>query len=91
MPNLASSQKRMRQNVRRRARNRITRSALKTQVKKFLSAVHDGDPEVVGQQYSATAKLLDQTAAKGTIHRNTAARTKSRLAKRLAAVKAASA
>ena len=86
MPTLPSAKKRMRQSVKRQAANRTRKSRVKTQMRKFLEAVTAGDRDQAEQQYRATVKLLDQTAAKGTIHANEAARRKSRLAKRLAAV-----
>ena len=91
MPNLASAKKRMRQNATSRVRNRIRKSRVKTQIKKLLDSLHDKQFEDADKQYSLTAKILDQTAAKGTIHRKTASRRKSRLAKRLAAAKAVAA
>ena len=86
MPTLPSAKKRMRQNVKRQAANRTRKSRVKTQIRKFLEAVAAGDRDQAEQQYRTTTKLLDQTAAKGTIHANEAARRKARLAKRLAAV-----
>ena len=79
MANIKSQIKRNRQALDRRARNKATRSSLKTQVKKLLSA--EGDDAQA--RYREVSKALDQAAAKGVIHRNAAARKKSRLAKRL--------
>jgi small subunit ribosomal protein S20 len=76
----------MKQNDARRARNRSRRSALKSQIRKFLEAVRDNDTAQATEHYRATSKLLDQNAAKGTIHKNAAARKKSRLATRLNAL-----
>lgn len=77
----------MRQNAKRRAANRSRKSGVKTEVKKLIKAVAAGDSAAAEQQLRATAKVLDQTAAKGAVHRNTAARKKSRLAKKLAPLK----
>jgi len=81
-----SAKKRMRQNQKRHARNRVRKSRLKTQVRKLTDAIGSGDADAARTEYRRTAKLLDQTAAKGTIHRKTADRRKSRLAKRVAAM-----
>jgi len=77
----------MRQNAKRRATNRSRKSSVKTEVKKLIKAVAAGDSTAAEQQLRTTAKVLDQTAAKGAVHRNTAARKKSRLAKKLALLK----
>ena len=86
MPTLPSAKKRMRQNIKRQAANRARKSRVKTQIKKFMEAVAAGDRDQAEQQYRVTAKMLDQTAAKGVIHVNEAARRKARLAKRLETV-----
>ena len=83
MANSLSSAKRQRQNVTRRASNRVRKSKLKTQIRKFTDATHDSDRERAVKEFAVTTKLLDQAAAKHTIHRNAAARSKSRLAKQL--------
>lgn len=86
VPNTASSKKRMRQNASRREINRARRSAVKTQIGKFLDAVHDKDVERAKEEFRRVTKALDLNAAKGTYHKNTAARRKSRLAERLNAL-----
>ena len=58
----------------------MQRSALKTTIKKFRAAVDTGDREAVDVAFRQATKKLDQAAAKNLIHRNKAARTKSRLA-----------
>ncbi|HET7482403.1 MAG TPA: 30S ribosomal protein S20 [Actinomycetota bacterium] len=83
MANIKSQIKRNRQNEIRRARNKGTRSALKTRIKRFLDTVESGDKEASAEAYRGVTKALDQAAAKGVIHKNTAANKKSRLAKRL--------
>jgi small subunit ribosomal protein S20 len=80
--------KRIRQNTVRRARNQARRSALKTEVGKFQDAIHDQKPDAAAAVFVQTTKALDQAAAKGTIHKRTASRRKSRLAKQLNALKA---
>jgi small subunit ribosomal protein S20 len=73
----------MRQNEVHRARNRARKSRVNTHVRKFTDALHEGDLDQAREAYRTVSKLLDQTAAKGTIHRNAASRKKSRLARRL--------
>lgn len=69
-------------------RNRIVKSALKTNIKKFLTAIATGNAEEAKVEFKATAKALDMAASKGVIHKNKAARTKSRLAAKLTALNA---
>jgi small subunit ribosomal protein S20 len=88
MPNTKSAKKRLRQSLERRTRNRAVKSSLKTQIKKVLTAVEGGDSEATGSEFRVAAKKLDQAAAKGIIHRNKAARLKSRLSARLKTAKA---
>ncbi len=83
MANLDSSKKRIRQNEKCRERNRARKSLIKTATRQLLDAIHDGDMQTAKSLLSTASKRIDQVAAKGTIHRNTAARKKSRLAKRL--------
>jgi len=83
MAHSRSAKKRIRQNVKRRGLNRWRIRRIKDSAKVFDDAVHAGDGKKAAEAYQATTKALDQVAAKGTIHRNTAARRKSRLAKRL--------
>ena len=91
MANLASAKKRIKQNDRNRARNRARKSAVRTETRKFLDAIHRGDLQEAQELFSRVAKKLDQTAAKGTLHRNTLARQKSQLARRLNAALSAKA
>ena len=89
MPNLADAKKRVKTNEKHRAANRARNSRVKTETRKLTDAIHDGKLDQAKTQFVAVTKLLDQTAAKGTLHKNTVARRKSRLAKRLnAAAKA---
>jgi small subunit ribosomal protein S20 len=89
MPNTKSAKKALRQNTKRRLLNRSQRSALRTAVKKARTAAAEGAPDVA-EALKLASKRLDQAAAKNLIHKNAAARTKSRLAK-LAQRKAAGA
>jgi small subunit ribosomal protein S20 len=72
----------MRQNANRRARNRWRKGLIKEAVRDFEQALAT-DKQKATQQLSAVFSRLDKVAAKGTIHKNAAARKKSRLAKRL--------
>jgi small subunit ribosomal protein S20 len=87
MAHTKSAKKRLRQSKKRRLRNRAVKSNVKTQVKTLLASVQEGSAEETRDAYRTTAKKLDQAAAKGIIHPNTAARKKSRLAKALNAKK----
>ena len=91
MPNTASAKKRLRQNEDRRARNRALRSVLRTEIRKLRTAIQGGDVELCQTQLRATSRRIDQSAAKGVVHANTAARLKSRLSKAVKAIKTAKA
>ena len=73
MANLLTSKKRIRQNERSRLINRARKSRIKTEVRKFDEALLGGDLQLATDQFQVVTKVLDQTAAKGTLHRNTAA------------------
>ncbi|MFP3896249.1 MAG: 30S ribosomal protein S20 [Anaerolineales bacterium] len=87
MPNLKSSEKRMRQNQKRRAHKRAIRSRLRTVVKKANTLIEEGDREVAEKAVRDAVSELDRAVKKGILHRNNADRRKSRLMKRLNAVK----
>ncbi|GER88449.1 30S ribosomal protein S20 [Dictyobacter vulcani] len=87
MPNNAAAEKRMRQEQRRRAFNRSTKSVVKTQVTKARQAISTTDESSVEAVRLAVSEL-DKAAKKGVIHRNNAARRKSRLMKQLNAINA---
>ncbi|MFC1738303.1 30S ribosomal protein S20 [Planctomycetota bacterium] len=88
MAHSLSARKRIRQNEQRRKLNRARKSQVKTQIKRFESALDSGDVETAAEQYRLAAIKLDKTAATSTMHKKTTARKKSRLAKRLNALKA---
>ena len=79
MPNSPSAKKSMRKAEVRRERNRSSRSALRTVLKKFRAAAAGDDPAAAETAYRQAVKKLDQAAAHHLIHKNVAARTKSRL------------
>jgi small subunit ribosomal protein S20 len=84
-----SAKKRIRQNIKARARNRARKDAIKVEVKSYLTALSAGDVGKAETQFRKVVQRLDKVAAKGTIHKNTASRRRSRLAKRLNALRAA--
>ena len=83
MPNSPSAKKSMRKAAARRERNRAARSALRNVVKKFRTAAAGTDAAATETAFRLAVKKLDQAAASNLIHKNTAARTKSRLARHL--------
>jgi small subunit ribosomal protein S20 len=88
MPNTKSAKKRHRQSLVRRQRNRAAKSVIKGQVRKLRDAIAAGEVETATTEFRLTAKKLDQTAARGVIHANVAARLKSRLSAALKVAKA---
>ena len=82
MPNIKSAKKRVKVIATRTARNKATKSALRTAVKKAYYAV-DTNADNKTEAVRLAIKKIDQAAAKGNLHKNTAARSKSSLAKRL--------
>ncbi|HOK65974.1 MAG TPA: 30S ribosomal protein S20 [Anaerohalosphaeraceae bacterium] len=83
MAHSLSAKKRVRQNAKRRAINRARKSAIKTQTKKFLAALTAGNVETAQQEFKTLVRKLDKVASTSTMHKNTAARIKSRMARRL--------
>jgi small subunit ribosomal protein S20 len=84
MANHKSAEKRIRQNARRNEINRSNRSKLRTQIKKLRSAIAGSDKNVSSELLNPTVSVIDKAVNKGLIHRNTAARYKSRLTKHVA-------
>lgn len=87
MAHSLQAKKRARQNDKRRTINRARKSQVKTQIKHFEAALSKGDVEAAGAQLRLVTQKLDKTAAKSTMHKKTAARKKSRLTKKLNALK----
>jgi small subunit ribosomal protein S20 len=85
MPNIESAVKRMRQNAKRRLINRSHRSRMRTMIRKFRLLVAEKKLDDARKLLPSVFSVIDKTAQKGTIHRNTAARHKSRLARKLVA------
>jgi len=78
-----SAKKRVRQNEKKRTINRTRKSQVKTKIKQFQETLSEGDAEAATEQLRLVTAKLDKTAATSTMHKKTAARKKSRLAKRL--------
>ena len=89
MAHSISAKKRVRQNLKRRARNRYRKEQLKDNMKAFSAAVTSGDWKKAQEALNATVQRMDRISTKGAIHRNTASRKRSRLTKRLNAARAA--
>lgn len=85
MANTRSAKKRIRQNVKRRARNKAVRTRARTFVNRARLAIAD-DPESAAEAVRQAVSELDRAASKGVIHRNNAARRKRRLMRHLTAL-----
>lgn len=81
MANIKSQIKRNRQNEKARERNKAVRTALKTSTKKVHAAVASGDAEGATARALEASRAYDKAASKGMVHKRTAARHKSRLAR----------
>ncbi|MHC4178133.1 MAG: 30S ribosomal protein S20 [Planctomycetota bacterium] len=87
MPTTKSATKRLRQNIANRLRNRSIKGAVRTQCRKVREAIQAGDAELAESEFQLAAKGLDRAGARNIIHRNAAARTKSRLSAKIKALK----
>ena len=87
MAGQSTAAKRHAQSEKRRIRNRAVRSRVRTGVRRFLAAVDTENRDAAAGELRTVTKLLDTAAGKGVYHKNTVARTKSRLAARLNAMK----
>lgn len=88
MANIKSAKKRINVTAVKTAKNTMIKSALKTTVKKFETAIASGNVEEAKVTYASVVKALDMSVTKGIIHINKAARRKSRLAAKLSALTA---
>lgn len=88
MAHSLSAKKRVKQNAKQRTINRARKSRVKAQIKRFEEAISSEDIEAASEQYRIVTKKLDKTAATSTMHKKTASRKKSRLAKQLNSLKA---
>ncbi len=87
MANIQSAIKRNRQNEKRRLHNRVYRGGARTQIRSARVAISEGDKDTAAAEVKAAIRKLDVAAAKGIIHKNNAARRKSRLMKQLNSMK----
>lgn len=83
MANHKSAQKRARQNVKRRARNRSVRSALRTELKKFLALITDKKIDEAKKALPSIHQIIDKAQTKGILKKGTASRSKSRMTTKL--------
>jgi small subunit ribosomal protein S20 len=83
MPNHKSAEKRVRQNEKRRDVNRTNRGRLRTSIRKLRAALTANDASTVQELLPATISTIDKAVQKGVLHRNAAARYKSRLTARV--------
>ena len=83
MANIKSAQKRARQAVKRRAHNMAQRSKMRTFTKRVLAAIEEGDRAAATTRFKEAVPVIDAMVQKGIVHRNKAARNKSRLNARI--------
>ncbi len=86
MPNIKSAEKRVLIAKERTARNKAEKSVLKTSLKRFDTAVAEGNREAAETAYKVAVKTVDRAAGKGLIHKNNAAHKKSGLSKKLSTI-----
>ena len=83
MPNIKSAKKRVLVIEKKTLENRMVKSAIRTELRKFDAAVTEGNKASAQDLYNLCVKKLDQAASKGVYHKNTVSRKKSQLAKAL--------
>ena len=81
MPNIKQQKKRVRTAAEERLRNLRYRSTVKTLTRRLRSAVEDGDADRIADEHLRLVRSIDKAAARGALHRNTAARRKAQAAK----------
>ena len=86
VPNIKSAKKRVLVTEKKTLENKAIKSALKTQIKKFLAAVNAGDKELAEKLLPETVSAIDSAVSKGILHKNNAANKKAKLAKKLQAI-----
>lgn len=86
MANIKSAKKRVLVTEKKTLENKAVKSALKTQIKKFLAAVEAGNKEAATALYPETVSAIDSAVTKGILHKNNAANKKAKLAKKFAAL-----
>ena len=83
MPNIKSAKKRVLVTETKTMQNKMFRTAMKTDIKKYQAAVAAGDTALAQETYKVAVKKIDQAAARGIIHKNAAAHKKSQFTKAL--------
>ena len=86
MPNITSAKKRARQSEVRRQHNKHIRSGMRTTVKTVVYAIEAGDKAAAVEAYKVAVPAIDSSVSKGIMHKNKAARSKSRLNSRIQAM-----
>ena len=86
MPNIKSAKKRVKVTASKTLQNKMLRTSLKTEIKKYEAALESGDTAVAQAAYKNAVKKLDQAAAYGIIHKNEVAHKKSQFTKKLNAM-----
>ncbi|MGI6036280.1 MAG: 30S ribosomal protein S20 [Limnochordia bacterium] len=86
MPNIKSAAKRVRVTEKRTLRNRQVKATMRTAIRQYLQTLESGSREVAEASLRNAISQIDRAASKGVIHKNQAARKKSRLSKRLASL-----
>jgi small subunit ribosomal protein S20 len=87
MAHSLSAKKRIRQNAKRQARNRWRLRSMRNAIKDFMEKLAHGSVDDAGAAFRSCSKIIDRSAAKGVIHKNQAARRKSRMSAKLKAKK----
>ena len=87
MPNIKSAKKRVVVTEKKAALNKAFNTSLKTTVKKFDKALEEGDKTAIAAAHREAVRKIDSAASKGYVHKNTAARRKSRMAKKVSEAK----
>lgn len=77
MPNIKSAKKRVRVIKAKTLQNKMFKTSLKTEIKKYKAALAGGDKELASKAYLAVVKKVDKAVSKGILHKNNAARKKS--------------
>ena len=83
MPNIKSAKKRVKVTAAKTLQNKMFRTQLKTDIKKYQAALAAGDAALAQETYRLAVKKIDQAAARGIIHKNSAAHKKSQFTKAL--------
>lgn len=83
MPQLKSAEKRLRQNVKRRRRNRAQRAEIRTETRRLLRTIESGSRDAARENLRRVFSLLDSAAGRGTVKKNFVARYKSRLSRKI--------